>query len=61
MKKLLAKQKINEGIITALGTQMVSIALIILKENERLQTDIVESNTRLEMLTQCVMHMQVTT
>ena len=59
MKKLLTKQKINEGKITILGTQMVSIPLTTLKEIERLQKDIVESNKRLERLTQCVIHMQV--
>ena len=57
MKKLLAKEKINEGKITALGTQMVSITQTTLKEIERLQKDIVESNKRLESLTQ--MHMQL--
>ena len=61
MKKLLTKQKINEGKITALGTQMVSKAQTTLKETERLQKDIEESNKRLERLTQCVMHMQVVT
>ena len=59
MKKLLTKQKINEGKITALRTQMVSIAQITLKEIERLQKDIVENNNRLDSLRQCVMHMQV--
>ena len=59
MKKLLAKQKMNEGKITALETQMVSVAQTTLKEIERPQIDIVESNKRLEMLTQCVMHMKV--
>ena len=54
MEKLLSKQKVNEGKITALGTQMVSIAQTTLKEIERLQTDIIESNKRLEMVTQCV-------
>ena len=54
MKKLLAKQKVNEGKITALGTQMVSIAQTILKETERLQIDIAESNRRLQMLTPCL-------
>ena len=38
---------------------MVSKAQATLKELERLQTDIVKNNKRLEMLTQCVMHMQV--
>ena len=46
MKKLLTKQKINEGKITALGTQMVSLAQTTLKEIGRLQTDIVENNNR---------------
>ena len=59
MKKLLTKQKINEGKITVLGTKMVSIAQTTLKEIERLQKDIVDNNKRLESLTQCVMHMQV--
>ena len=59
MKKLLTKQKINEGKITALGTQMVSIAQTTLKDIERLQKDIVESSNRLERLTQYVMPMQV--
>ena len=59
MKKLLAKQKVSEGKITALGTHMVSIAQTTLKEIERLQTDIVESNKSLEMMTQCVIHMKV--
>ena len=36
MKKWLTKQKINEDMITALGTQMVPIAQITLKEIERL-------------------------
>ena len=61
MKKLLTKQKINEGKITALGTQMKSIAQTTLKEIKRLQKDIVENNKRLERLTQHVMHMQVVT
>ena len=56
MKKLLIKQKVNEGKITALGTQMVSIAQTTLKEIDRLQKDIVDNNKR---LTQCVMQMQV--
>ena len=59
MKKVLTKQKVNEGKIEALGTQMVSIAQTTLKEIERLQKDIVKNNKRLERLTQCVMHMQV--
>ena len=59
MKRWLTKQKINEGKITALGTQMVSMAQTTLNEIERLQKDIVESNKRLERLTQHVMHMQV--
>ena len=61
MKQLLTKQKINEGKITPLGTQMVSIAQTTLKEIERLQKDIVDSNKRLKRLTQHVMHMQVIT
>ena len=44
MKKLLTKQKINEGKITALGTQMVSIAQTMLKEIDRLQKDIAGNN-----------------
>ena len=59
MKKLLTKQKVNEGKITALGTQMVSIAQTTLKEIDRLQKDIVDNNKRLRRLTQCVMQMQV--
>ena len=59
MKKLLVKQKASEGKITALGTQMVSIAQTTLKEIERFQTNIVESNKRLEMLIQHVIHMKV--
>ena len=59
MKQLLTKQKVNEGKITALGTQMVSIAQTILKEIDRLQKDIVDNNKRLRRLTQCVMQMQV--
>ena len=35
MKKLLTKQKINKGKITALGTQMVSIAQTTLGEIDR--------------------------
>ena len=56
-KKLLTKQKINEGKITDFGTQIVSIAQTTLKEIERLQKGIVLNNKRLEKLTQCVMHM----
>ena len=59
MTRLLTKQKINEGKITALGTQMVSIAQTTLKEIERLQKGIVETNKRLETVTQHVMHMLV--
>ena len=59
MKKLLTKEKINEGKVTALGTQIVSIAQTTLKEIERLQRDIVENNKGFERLTQCVMYMQV--
>ena len=58
MKKQLTKQRINEGKITALGTQMVSIAQTTLKEIERLQKDIVDNNKRHKRLT-CVMQMQV--
>ena len=57
MKKLLTKQKLNEGKIRASGTQMVPVAQTTLKVNERLQKDIAESNKRLERSTQCVMHM----
>ena len=46
MKKLLTKQKINEGKITAFGTQIVSIAQTTLKVIERLQKDIVENNKK---------------
>ena len=59
MKRLLTKQKINESKITALGTQIVSIAQHTLKEIERLQKDILDNNKRLERLIQHVMHMQV--
>ena len=59
MKKLLTKQKINEGKITALGTQMVSITQATLKEIDRLQKDIVDNNKRLKRLTQHMMQMQV--
>ena len=59
MKQLLTKQRVNEGKITALGTQMVSIALTTLKEIDRLQKDIVDNNKRLRRLTQWVMQMQV--
>ena len=59
MKKLLTKQKINKGKITALGTHMASIAQTTLKEIERLQKDIVDNNKRLKGLTQHVMLMQV--
>ena len=43
MKKLFTKQKINESRMTALGTQMVSIAQTTLKEIERLQKDILDT------------------
>ena len=56
---MLTKQKINEGKIRTLGTQMVSKAQTILKEIERLQKDIVENNKIFESLIQCVMQMQV--
>ena len=59
MKQLLTKQKVNEGKITALGTQMVSIAQTTLKEIDRLQKDIVDNSKRLRRLTQWVMQMQV--
>ena len=60
MKKLLTKRQINEGKITALGTQMASIAQTTLKEIERFQKDIVDNRLkRLKRLTQCVMQMQV--
>ena len=59
MKQLLMKQKVNEGKITALGTQMVSIAQTTLKEIDRLQKDIVDNNKRLGRLTQPVIQMQV--
>ena len=51
MKHLLTKQKVNEGKIMALGTQMVSIAQTILKDIDRLQKDIVDNNKRLRRLT----------
>ena len=59
MKQLLTKQKVNEGKITALGIQMVSITQTMLKEIDRLQKDIVDNNKRLRRLTQHVMQMQV--
>ena len=59
MKKLLARQKVTEGKIIALGTQMVSIAQILLKEIERLQTDIVGTSKRLKILTKNVIHMML--
>ena len=59
MKKLLTRQKVSDGKITVLGTQMVSVTQSSVKEIERLQTDIVESNKRLEILTKCVIHLQV--
>ena len=59
MTKLLTKQKVNEGTITALRTQMVSITQTTLKAIDRLQKDIVDKNKRLRRLTQCVMQMQV--
>ena len=55
IKKLLTKQMINKGKITALGTQMVSIAQTTLKEIERLQKDTVDNNKRLKRLTLHVM------
>ena len=59
MRKLLTKQKVNKGKITALGMQMVSIAQTTLEEIDRLQKDIVDNNKRLKRLTQHVMQMQV--
>ena len=59
INKLLTKQKINEGKITALGTQMVSISQTTLKEIERLQIYIVDNNKRLKRITKCVMQMQM--
>ena len=59
MKKLLTKQKVKEGNITTLGTQMVSIAQTTLKEIDRLQKDIVGNSERLKTLAQHVMQMQV--
>ena len=59
MKQLLTRQKVNESKITALGTQMVSIAQTSLKEIDRLQKDIVDKNKRLRRLTQHMMQMQV--
>ena len=50
---------VNEGKVTILGTQMVSIAQTTLKEIDRLQKDIVDNNKRLRRLTQWVMQMQV--
>ena len=59
MKKLLTQQKVNEGRITALETEMVSIAQTTLKEIDRLQKDIVHNNKGLRRLTQHMMQMQV--
>ena len=56
---MLTKQKVNEGKLTALGTQMVSIAQTTLEEIDRLQKDITDNNKRFRRLTQCVMQMQV--
>ena len=42
MKTFLAKQEVNEGKITALGAQMVSIVQTTFIGIERLKTDIVE-------------------
>ena len=58
VKNLMPRQKVTEGKITALGTQMVSIPQTSIQEIERLHTDIAESNKRLEMLTQCVIHIK---
>ena len=57
MKKLLARQKVSEGTITALGTQMGLIAQLSLKEIERPQIDIVTTNKRLEMMTHMKLNM----
>ena len=46
MKQLLTKQKVNECKITALGTQMVSIAQTTLKEIDKLQKYIVDNNKK---------------
>ena len=51
MKKMLARLKVTEGKIGASGTQMVSITQTLLTEIERIKTDNLESNKRLEMLT----------
>ena len=59
MKQLLTRQRVNEGKITTLGTQMVSIVQTTLKVIDRLQKDIVDNNKRLRRLTQRVMQMQV--
>ena len=59
MKQLLPRQKVNEGTITTLGTQMVSIAQTTLKEIDRLQKDTADNNKRLRRLTQRMMQMQV--
>ena len=59
MKQLLTRQKVNEGKITALGTQMVSIAQTTLQEIDTLQKNIADNNKRLRRLTQRVMQMQV--
>ena len=56
MKELLARQKVTEGKITVLVTQMVLTAQTSLKKMK----DIVECNQRLEMLTQLVVHMKLT-
>ena len=59
MKKLLTRQKVSDGKITVLGTKMVSVTQSSVKEIERLQTDIVESNKRLGILRKCVIHLKV--
>ena len=58
MKWILARQKVTDGKIIALGTEMILIAQTALNEIERLQTDIVKTNKRLEMVTEWVMHVK---
>ena len=58
MQKLLERQAVTEGKLTALGMQMVSIAHIPLK-NRKTQTEIIETNKRLEMLTQHIINMKL--
>ena len=45
-EEIVNQTKVNEGRITALGTQMVSIAQPTLKEIYRLQKDIVDNNKK---------------